>query len=134
MNDTELRSVLAACKTIAVVGLSADPGRPSHDVARSLQAAGFRIVPVNPTITEVLGETSYARLEDIPFAVDLVDVFRKPAEILAVAESAVAIGAKCFWQQLGLADAQADALVRGAGMQSVMNRCLKIDVARLLRV
>jgi hypothetical protein len=131
MNDTELRRILSNCKTIAVVGLSADPSRPSHRVAHYMQQQNLRIVPVNPSVQTVLGETSYARLEDIPFPVDMVDVFRKPAEVLAVAHSAVAIGAKCFWQQMGLDDAKADALVRAAGMDSVMDRCWMVEHARL---
>jgi predicted CoA-binding protein len=88
-------------------------------------------VPVNPKYPEILGETSYARLEDIPFPVDMVDVFRKPADVLPIAQSAIAIGAKCFWQQLGVANAEADALVRAAGLDSVMDRCTKIEHARL---
>ena len=131
-DDEALRRILTDCRTIAVVGLSANPSRPSHGVAAYLQAHGYRVVPVNPTLTEVLGQKCYPSLEDIPFAVDMVDVFRKPEEALEVAHSAVAIGAKCFWQQLGLADAQADTLVRHAGMDSVLDRCVKIEHARLL--
>jgi len=119
-DDQALRRILTDCRTIAVVGLSANPSRPSHGVAAYLQAHGYRIVPVNPTLAEVLGQKCYPSLEDMPFAVDMVDVFRRPEEVLEVAHSAVAIGAKCFWQQLGLADAQADTLVRQAGMDSVL--------------
>lgn len=131
-NDEALRRILTECRTIAVVGLSANPSRPSHGVAAYLLAHGYRVVPVNPGLADVLGQTCYPSLEAIPFPVDMVDVFRQPAEVLGVAHSAVAIGARCLWQQLGLADAQADALVRAAGMDSVLDRCIKIEHARLL--
>lgn len=126
-----LRRILKDCRTIAIVGLSAEWHRPSYFVAKYLQDHGYRIVPVNPKYPEILGQTSYARLEDIPFPVDMVDVFRKPADVLPVAVSAVAIGAKCLWQQLGVANDEADTLARAAGLDSVMNRCTKIEHARL---
>jgi hypothetical protein len=126
-----LRGILKNCRTIAVVGLSAEWHRPSYFAAKYMQQHGYRIVPVNPKYQEVLGETCYARLEDIPVPVDMVDVFRKPEDLLPIAASAVAIGAKCLWQQLGVMNLQADALVREAGLQSVMNRCVKIEHARL---
>ena len=126
-----LRRILKTCRTIAVVGLSAEWHRPSYFAASYLQGKGYRIVPVNPKYPRILGETSYARLEDIPFAVDMVDVFRKPADVLPVAHSALAIGAKCLWQQLGVMNAEADALARAAGLDSVMDRCVKIEHARL---
>ena len=126
-----LRRILKQCHTIAVVGLSAEWHRPSFFAAKYMQQHGFRIVPVNPRYETVLGERCYARLEDIPFAVDMVDVFRKPADLPPIAASAVAIGAKCLWQQLGVMNAEADALARAAGMNSVMDRCVKIEHARL---
>jgi predicted CoA-binding protein len=126
-----LRRILRECRTVAIVGLSAEPHRPSYFVASYLQGKGYRIVPVNPKYPRILGQTSYARLEDIPFAVDMVDVFRKPAELPPIAASAVAIGAKCLWQQLGVANAEADAIARAAGLDSVMDRCVKIEHARL---
>ncbi len=126
-----LRRILKDCKTIAVVGLSAEWHRPSYFVAKYLQGHGYRIVPVNPKYPEILGEKSYARLEDIPFPVDMVNVFRKPADVLPVAQSAVAIGAKCLWQQLGVVNEEADALARAAGLDSVMDLCVKIEHARL---
>lgn len=126
-----LRRILRECRTIAIVGLSAKPHRPSHIVAGYLQAQGYRIVPVNPRYPQILGEPSYARLEDIPFAVDMVDVFRKPEDLPPIAASAVAIGAKCLWQQLGVANAEADAIARAAGLDSVLDRCVKIEHARL---
>ena len=126
-----LRGILERCRTIAVVGLSADWNRPSYFAASYLQGKGYRIVPVNPKAEAILGERCYARLEDIPFAVDMVDVFRKPADVPPIAASAVAIGARCLWQQLGVMNAEADALARAAGLDSVMDRCVKIEHARL---
>jgi predicted CoA-binding protein len=126
-----LRRILKACPTVAVVGLSAEWHRPSNFVAKYLQSHGYRIVPVNPRYPEILGEKSYARLEDIPFAVDMVDVFRRTEDVLPIARSAVAIGAKCFWQQIGVLNAEADALAQAAGLDTVMDRCVKIEHARL---
>ena len=126
-----LRRILKTCHTIAVVGLSAEWHRPSNFVAKYLQSHGYRIVPVNPRYPEVLGEKSYAGLEDIPFAVDMVDVFRRTEDVAPIAASAVAIGAKCLWQQIGVVNAEADALARAAGLDSVMDRCVKIEHARL---
>jgi uncharacterized protein len=126
-----LRRILKDCHTIAVVGLSAEWHRPSFFAAKYMQDHGYRIVPVNPRYAEVLGERCYARLEDIPHPVDMVDVFRKTDDVLPVARSAIAIGAKCLWQQLGVVSLDADALVRAAGLDSVMDRCVKIEHARL---
>jgi uncharacterized protein len=126
-----LRGILRACRTIAVVGLSAEWHRPSYFAAKYMQGQGYRIVPVNPRYAEILGERCYARLEDIPFGVDMVDVFRKPADLAPIAASAVAIGAKCLWQQLGVANVEADATARAGGLASVMDRCVKIEHARL---
>ena len=119
-----LRRILKTCHTIAVVGLSAEWHRPSFFAAKYLQAKGYRIVPVNPRYESILGERCHARLEDIPFAVDMVDVFRKPADLPPIAASAVAIGARCLWQQLGVTNAEADALARAAGLDSVMDLSL----------
>jgi predicted CoA-binding protein len=129
-DHASLRSLLDRCRTIAVVGLSADWNRPSYFAASYLQGKGYRIVPVNPKAETILGERCYPRLEDIPFAIDMVDVFRKPADVLPVAHSAVAIGAQCLWQQLGVMNLEADAIARAAGLVSVMDRCVKIEHAR----
>jgi uncharacterized protein len=128
-----LRRILRLTRTIAVVGLSAEWHRPSYFAAKYLQQHGYRILPVNPRYagTAILGEPCVARLEDIGIAVDMVDVFRKPADVPAVAASAVAIGARCLWQQLGVVNLQADAIARAAGLDSVMDRCVKIEHARL---
>ena len=126
-----LRRILRDCRTIAIVGLSADWHRPSNFVGKYLQQHGYRIVPVNPRYDSILGERSYAALQDIPFAVDMVDVFRRTEDVLPFAEAAVAIGAKCLWQQIGVKNLQADTLARAAGRASVMDRCVKIEHARL---
>ena len=126
-----LRRILKDCRTIAVVGLSAEWHRPSYFAAKYMQDHGYRIVPVNPKYPQILGETSYARLEDIPFPVDMVDVFRKEQDIPPIAKSAVAIGAKCLWQQLGLRSEEADRIATDAGIDSVWDRCVKIEHARL---
>ena len=126
-----LRRILGDCRTIAVVGLSAEWHRPSYFAASYMQGKGYRIVPVNPRYPSILGQTCYARLQDIPFAIDMVDVFRKPADVLPIAHSAVAIGARCLWQQLGVVNLEADAVARQAGLDSVMDRCVKIEHARL---
>ncbi len=134
-DTTTLRQLLRQPCTIAVVGLSADWNRPSFEVSQAMQARGYRIVPVNPRYAaqgeKILGETCYASLIDIPFAVDIVNVFRRTEELLPIAEQAVQIGAKCLWQQIGVENREADALARAAGLVSVMNLCLKIEQARL---
>ncbi len=126
-----LRRILAHTRTIAVVGLSAEWHRPSYFAAKYMQSHGYRIVPVNPRYERILGERSFARLEDIDVPVDMVDVFRREPELPAIARSAVAIGAKVLWQQLGVMSLEAEAIARTDGLQSVMNRCVKIEHARL---
>lgn len=136
-DDRTLQRILREFRTIAVVGLSAEWSRPSFGVAQYMQTQGYRIVPVNPryaaTCTAILGETCYATLADIPFAVDMVDVFRRAPDVLPIAQQAVAIGAKCLWQQLGISNLEADALARTSGLDSVFNRCVKIDHAHLMK-
>lgn len=126
-----LRRILRECKTIAVVGLSAEWHRPSHFAAKYLQQHGYRIIPVNPRYETILGERCYARLEDIPERVDMVDIFRRESDVPPLAASAVAIGARCLWQQLGVASGEGDRIAREAGLDSVTNRCVKIEHARL---
>jgi predicted CoA-binding protein len=128
---TMLRRILKSAKTVAVVGLSAEWHRPSYFAAKYMQQHGYRVLPVNPRYEAILGERCYARLEDIPVPVDIVDVFRKPEDVLPIARSAVAIGAKCLWQQIGVKNLEADALARAAGLDTVMDRCVKIEHARL---
>lgn len=126
-----LRRILKSCRTIAVVGLSADWHRPSFFAAKYLQEHGYRIVPVNPRYSEILGERCHASLREIPHPVDMVDVFRRAADVGPIAEEAIAIGARCLWQQLGVRNLEADARARAAGLDSVMDRCVKIEHARL---
>jgi predicted CoA-binding protein len=127
-----LRRILARSRTLAVVGLSAQWYRPSYFAAKYMQDHGYRIIPVNPRYAEVLGERCYPELRSIPEAVDIVDCFRKPAEISAIAEDAIAIGAKVLWMQLGIVNERAAARATGAGLDVVMNRCVKIEHARIL--
>jgi predicted CoA-binding protein len=127
-----LRRILARSRTLAVVGLSAQWYRPSYFAAKYMQDHGYRIIPVNPRYAEVLGERCYPELRSIPEAVDIVDCFRKPAEIPAIAEDAIAIGAKVLWMQLGIVNERAAARATGAGLDVVMNRCVKIEHARIL--
>ncbi|HPU50724.1 MAG TPA: CoA-binding protein [Burkholderiaceae bacterium] len=126
-----LRRILADNRTVAVVGLSADWFRPSYFAAKYMQEHGYRIVPVNPRYPDILGETCYPTLSAIPFPVDIVDVFRKTADVLPIAEEAVAIGAKCLWQQIGVINEAAQALALANGLDSVVDRCVKIEHARL---
>jgi uncharacterized protein len=126
-----LRRILKSCRTIAMVGLSADWYRPSNFAAKYMQQHGYRVIPVNPRYREILGQPCYARLEDIPERVDLVDVFRRTDDVPPVAASAIAIGARCLWQQIGVVNRDADVAARAAGLDSVMDRCVKIEHARL---
>ena len=126
-----LRRILASARTIAVVGLSAEWHRPSYFAAKYMQEHGYRIVPVNPRYTEVLGERCHASLETIDVPIDIVDVFRRTEDVLPIARQAIAIGAKCLWQQIGVKNLEAARLVEAAGLDSVMDRCVKIEHARL---
>lgn len=125
-----IAQILRAGKTIAVVGLSSNPRRPSHEVAAYLQSAGYKIIPVNPNESEVLGEKSFARLEDIPEPIDIVDVFRRPEEVPPVADSAIAIGAKVLWLQQGIAHAGAAEKARAAGLIVIEDACLLVEHKR----
>ena len=127
-----LRRILRESKTIAVVGLSADWFRPSYFAAKYMQEHGYRVIPVNPKYPEILGEKCYMSLRDIPGKVDLVDIFRKTQDVMPIAEEAIAIGAKVLWQQLGVRNEAAAAKARAAGLEAVMDRCVKIEHARIL--
>ena len=126
-----LRRILRGCRTIAIVGLSPEWHRPSHFAAKYLQVNGYRIIPVNPRCTEILGERCYPDLLEIPEPIDMVDVFRRTADVLPIARQAIEIKARCLWQQLGVLNFDADQLAREAGVDSVMDRCVKIEHARL---
>jgi uncharacterized protein len=127
-----LRTILGEARTIAVVGLSANWHRPSYFAAKYLQDHGYRIIPVNPNYPEVLGRKSFSSLADIGERVDIVDCFRKSEEIEAIARAAVAIRARVLWMQLGVINAMAARFAADAGLAVVMNRCVKIEHARLM--
>ncbi len=135
---SELRRILGTCKTIAVVGLSPQWHRPSFFAAKYMQAHGYRIVPVNPTATEILGEPCHPSVTAAAAAlaaqgqqIDMVDCFRRTEDIPPIADEAIAIGAKCLWQQIGVVNEAAAAKARAAGLATVMDRCVKIEHARL---
>jgi len=124
--------ILNENRTIAMVGLSADPMRPSHFAAIYMQSEGYDIIPVNPRYAggTILGQTVYASLEEIPHPVQLVDVFRRTEEVPGIARSAIAIGANVLWMQLGVINEEAATIAREAGLEVVMDRCVKIEHAR----
>ncbi len=128
--EDRIEKILSGERTVAVVGLSEKPDRPSHVVAKYLQERGFRIVPVNPKIREVLGEKSYGSLSEIPGNVDVVDVFRRSEEVPPIAEEAVRIGAGAFWMQEGVRSDRACEILDAAGIPWVMDRCMKIELAK----
>jgi predicted CoA-binding protein len=127
VNDRELRSILGDARTIAVVGLSSNPRRPSYEVASFLQDRGYRIVPVNPNETEVLGEPAYATLRDVPpeIRIDVVDVFRRAELTPPVARDAVAVGAKLLWLQEGIVNEEAARIATEGGLDVVMGVCIR---------
>ena len=124
VNQVDMKELFASIRTIAVVGLSNDSQRPSYGVSVYLQRAGFRIIPVNPSVSEILGEKSYASLRDIPEAVDVVDVFRKSETVGPIAEDAVAIGAQYLWLQEGVINVAAAEKAAQAGIRVVMDKCM----------
>ena len=126
-----LRRILHDGRTVAVVGLSANWHRPSNFAAKYLQDHGYRVIPVNPAYQEVLGERCYPDLKSIPEPVDVVDVFRRAEEVPAIAADAIAIGAGVLWLQIGVIHEAAAATARAAGLDVVMDRCMKIEHARL---
>jgi len=128
----EIAAILQRARTVAVVGLSANELRPSNFVGFYLQRHGYRIVPVNPRETEVLGEPSYPSLSDVPVQIDVVDVFRQPDAVPAIAEEAVAVGAGALWLQFGVISPEGAELARRGGLGVVMDRCMKIEHARHL--
>ena len=132
MDDiSTLRRILAENRVIAVVGLSADWFRPSYFAAKYMMEHGYRVIPVNPRYSEILGQKCYASVQEIPEKVDIVDVFRKTGDVMPVAEAAVAARARVLWQQLGVRNEAAAATARAAGLETVMDRCVKIEHARL---
>ena len=125
-----IREILAGARTIAVVGLSSNVLRPSHFIGFYLRRHGYRVVPVNPRERDVLGERSYASLAEIPFAVDVVDVFRDPAAVPEIAREAARIGAKALWLQFGVLSDEGASMAERSGLRVVMDRCMKVEHAR----
>jgi predicted CoA-binding protein len=128
----EIRALLKSVRTIAVVGLSDNPARPSYGVARAMQGLGYKIIPVRPAQTEVLGEKAYAQLTDLPEAPDLVDVFRNPDAVDAIVDQCIAIGARRLWLQEGVVNEPAAERARAAGITVIMDRCVWRDAHALL--
>lgn len=128
----EIKEILQASNTIAVVGLSDKPDRVSYMVSQALQKKGYRIIPVNPAAETILGEKSYASLKDIPEPVDIVNVFRRPEHTPPIAEEAVAIGAKTLWLQLGIVNDETARIASEGGLQVIMDRCIKVEDSILL--
>ncbi len=132
-SDDELRKLLTEARTVAVVGASSSPDRPSNGIFRKLQSVGYRVIPVNPRETEVLGEKAYSRLADIPEKVDVVDVFRRAEETPVIADEAVAIGAKALWLQSGISNDDTAARARASGLMVIMDACIGVELS-LLRI
>ena len=130
--DEEIRALLAAAKTVAVIGISPKPERDSHRVAAYLKAKGYRIVPVRPAQEEILGEKAYARLDDVRGPIDIVDVFRRPEQVPPHAEEALRLKPRAFWMQEGIEHREAAKRLTAAGIDVVMNRCIMREHARLL--
>jgi predicted CoA-binding protein len=131
-DDASIRRILENHKVIAMVGLSPKEDRPSNVVARTLMARGYTVIPVNPGQREILGQPCYPDLNSIPVKVDMVDVFRRAEDVPPIAQDAIAIGAKSLWLQLGIVNEEAAAAASAAGLDVVMDRCTKIEHARLI--
>jgi predicted CoA-binding protein len=129
--ESAIAELLASSKTIAVVGLSSKPFRPSFGVSQYLQSAGYRIIPVNPNESLILGEKCYARLEDIPEKIDIVDIFRRSELVPEVADAAIRIGARAIWMQEGVENEPAAARARSAGLFVVMDLCIAKELHKL---
>jgi predicted CoA-binding protein len=126
-----IKQLLALAGNIAVVGLSDNPDRTSHMVAKALQSRGYRIIPVNPNAEEILGETCYPSLSDIPDPIDIVNVFRRADQVVPIAEEAVQIKAKVLWLQLDIVNEEAAEIALGNGLEVIMDRCIKVEDAVL---
>lgn len=130
--DDEILEILTGAKTVAVVGFSSKPERPSHRVAKFLKDAGYRIYPVNPNIEEALGGKVYASLEEVPAGIDIVDIFRASDKVLPVVEAAIRVGARVVWMQEGVVNEEAARKAREAGLKVVMDRCTMQEYRRLV--
>ena len=131
-NDKEMKEILLSVKTIASVGVSSNPEKESYDVVAYLKEQGYRVIPVNPTATEIFGEKAYPSLSAIPEKVDVVQVFRKPEDVPPVVDEAIKIGTKVVWMQAGIVNEEAAQKARDAGMQVVMDACMRATHRRLI--
>jgi hypothetical protein len=128
LSRDQIRELLQSARTIAIVGLSANPDRPSYGVASYLQRQGFRVIPVNPNLGgPVLGEQPYPTLAAVPVPIDIVDIFRRSEFVSGVVDAALDVGAKAIWMQLGVVDEGAAARAEAAGLQVVMDRCIAVE-------
>jgi len=125
-----IEKILRTARTIATVGLSDDPTRPAHTVPAYLQVQGYRVIPVNPALETALGETAYASLSAVPEPVDVVQIFRRSDQVGPIVDEAIAIGAKAVWMQIGIVDEAAAARARAAGLDVVMNQCMRVQHMR----
>jgi uncharacterized protein len=133
MNDDQMmKDILSSAKTIASVGLSSNPAKESFGIAAYLKGQGYRVIPVNPTTAEVFGEKSYPDLESVPERIDVVQVFRKPEDVPPVVDSAIKVGAQVVWMQEGIVNEEAAAKARAAGLQVVMDACMRVSHRRLI--
>jgi len=132
-DDQQIKDLLGSAHTIAVVGLSSNRLRPSYGVSQYMQSAGYRIIPVNPNEQEVLGEKAYARLEDVPEKIDVVDVFRRSEFVPEIVDGAIRVGARAIWMQDGVADEAAAQRARQAGLFVIMDDCILREHRRLMR-
>jgi predicted CoA-binding protein len=131
-NDQMMKDILLSTKTIASVGLSSNPEKESYWIVSYLKAQGYRVIPVNPTADEILGEKSYPDLESVPERIDVVQVFRKPEDVSPVVDSAIKVGAKVVWMQEGIVNEEAAQKARQAGLQVVMDACMRATHRRLI--
>lgn len=131
-SDQMLKDILSSAKTVASVGLSSNHARESYGIVQYLKGQGYRIIPVNPTATEILGEKAYPDLESVPEKIDVVQVFRKPEDVPPVVDSAIKAGAKVVWMQEGIVNEEAAAKARAAGLQVVMDACMRVEHRRLI--
>ena len=130
--DQTLKEILQSTKTIAVVGLSSNPGKDSYQIASYLKEQGYRIIPVNPTASEILGEKSYPNLQSVAEKIDVVQVFRKSEDVPPIVDEAIKVGAKVVWMQEGIVNWEAADKARAAGLQVVMDTCMRVTHRRLI--
>jgi predicted CoA-binding protein len=132
MNDDQIKEILETTHTIATVGFSSNPEKPSHDVPRYLKSQGYRVIPVNPSVDEILGEKSYPDLPSIPEKIDVVQIFRPSQDVPPIIDEAIQIGAKVVWMQEGIVNLAAAETAQAAGLQVVMDRCMRREHRRLI--